>query len=301
MHAPIGPLHLALVTLALNVPSLSVQGSLRFFGNGVNDIDRIKIAIDDPANALPGPPADVGATDFTIEFWMKAKAVENTAPPVACGSNVDWILGNIVLDRDRYNQDRKFGLSIAGGVLVFGVSGDGSGDRTICGATPVLDARWHHVAIQRRRSDGWMWLYVDGQLESQADGPNGDLSYPDDGVPGNFCGGPCTASDPYLVIGAEKHDAGPSYPSYSGWIDELRLSSTLRYATTFAPPRKPHVTDAATVALYHFDEGSGDVVHDVSGAPGGPSPGVRQFGGSPAGPLWSNESPFRRILPFLPR
>ena len=45
--------------------------SLRFFGNGSNDIDRVKIPIDDPATALPGPPIDVGAADFTIEWWMK--------------------------------------------------------------------------------------------------------------------------------------------------------------------------------------------------------------------------------------
>ena len=41
--------------------------SLRFHGNGANDIDRVKIRIDGPE-----VPADVGATDFTIEWWMKA-------------------------------------------------------------------------------------------------------------------------------------------------------------------------------------------------------------------------------------
>jgi len=260
--------------------------ALRFFGNGVNDIDRVKIQIDDPANANPGPPADLGATDFTLEFWMKAQASENNAPTVSCGSNVNWIFGNTVFDRDRYNQDRKFGLSIAGGRFVFGVSGNGTDDRTICGTTNVLDTQWHHVAVQRRRSDGWMWLYVDGRLESQADGPDGDISYPDDAVPGNFCGGPCTNSDPYLVIGAEKHDAGAQFPSYSGWIDEARLSNTLRYFSDFQRPTAPFVTDPSTVALYHFDEGIGDVIADTSGYPGGPSHGVRRFGGNPSGPAW---------------
>lgn len=81
----------------------------RLFGNGVNDIDRVEIRIDDPTNALPGPPVDVGATDFTIEFWIPASRVENTAGPVAGRSNFDWIYGNIVVDRDRSGQDRKFG------------------------------------------------------------------------------------------------------------------------------------------------------------------------------------------------
>ncbi len=287
----------ALLTIGSIWATLSPQPvhagtSLRFHGNGVNDIDRVKIAIDDPANANPGPPADVGATDFTIELWMKASAAENTAAAVACGANINWIYGNILLDRDRYNQDRKFGLSTAGGVLVFGVSGDASGDRTLCGVTDVLDAAWHHVAIERRRSDGRLWLFVDGALEGTVDGPDGDISYPDDGVPGDFCGGPCTNSDPYLVIGAEKHDAGAAFPSYSGWVDEIRISSVLRYAAAFTPPASPFSSDASSLALYHFDEGAGDVIGDVSGAPGGPSDGVRRFGGAPAGPEWSTDTPF---------
>jgi hypothetical protein len=269
--------------------------SLRFFGNGVNDIDRVKIPIDDPANALSGPPADVGATDFTIEFWMRAFASENSAAAVGGGANIDWIYGNILLDRDRYNQDRKFGVSIAGGVVAFGVSGDGTGDYTLVGSTVVLDGAWHHLALQRRRSDGRLEIFVDGALDAVAGGalgPDGDVSYPDDGVPGNFCGGPCTNSDPFLVLGAEKHDAGPAFPSYSGWLDELRLSTTLRYSGGFTPPSAPFASDAATAALYHFDEGGGSAVRDSSGASGGPSDGVRRFGGSPAGPRWSRRTPF---------
>jgi hypothetical protein len=266
--------------------------SLRFHGNGVEDVDRVKIRVDDPATVAPGPPADIGATDFTLEFWMKATAAENQAPAVSCGTNIAWINGNIVVDRDRFDQDRKFGLSIAGGRLVFGVSGDGTGDATICGTSDVLDGLWHHVALQRRRSDGRLWLYLDGALDAQGDGPAGDVSYPDDGVPGSFCGGPCTNSDPFLVIGAEKHDAGPAFPSFSGWIDEMRLSRVLRYPAPFTRPAAPFVPDGSTVALYHFDEGSGDAVTDSSGAPGGPSHGVRRFGGSPPGPDWSADVPW---------
>lgn len=273
--------------------------SLRFFGNGVDDIDRVKIRIDDPATVLPGPAADVGAGDFTIEFWLRGFLAENPAGAIGCGANIDWILGNIVLDRDRYNQGRAFGLSLGAGRLAFGVLNEAFEARTICGGTMVLDGAWHHVALQRRRSDGRLQVFVDGLLDAQADGPGGDVSYPDDGQPGSFCGGPCTNSDPFLVLGAEKHDAGPSFPSFAGWIDELRISTVLRYSGPFPPPTRPFATDPWTAALYPFDEGGGDFVGDVSGAPGGPSHGVRRFGGDPAGPRWSNETPFRR--PFVRR
>ncbi|MCA9664666.1 MAG: LamG domain-containing protein, partial [Myxococcales bacterium] len=271
----------------------SAQTSLRFYGNGTGDIDRVKIRIDDPSNAQPGPPADVGATDFTIELWLRGRLADNSAGAISCGSNINWINGNIVLDRDRYNQGRKYGLSLGAGRLAFGVTDLSQSSRTLCSSASVLDDRWHHVALQRRRADGQMWLYVDGKLEAQSAGPPGDISYPDDGTPGNYCGGPCTGSDPFLVIGAEKHDAGSAYPSFSGFVDELRISTMLRYSgASYVVPSAPFVSDANTAALYHFDEGQGDVIGDSSGAAGGPSDGVRRFGGTPAGPLWSSETPF---------
>lgn len=278
---------------------MALDFAIRFYGHGVSapDLDRIKIPIDDPNNNDPGPPADIGSTDFTLEFWVRGSLAENTAPSITCGNNVNWIYGNILFDRDRFNQDRKFGLSFGNGRVVFGVSGDGTGDLTLCGTSNVLDGSWHHVAVQRRISDGYLWLWVDGVLEASADGPDGDISYPDDGVPGNYCGGPCTNSDPFLVIGAEKHDAGSSYPSFSGFVDEVRLSNVLRYSANFSPPAGPFVTDASTVALYHFNEGPAGpctgTVLDSSGAAGGPSNGQCNYGGSaPAGPVYVTATPF---------
>lgn len=284
------PLVLGVIAgLALPVEAAAASHSLRFFGNGYGDIDRVKIRVDNPTTANePARPADVGAKSFTIEFWMKT-AKGNTAGPQTCGwGNVNWIYGNIVVDRDRYNQGRKFGLSLAAGRLVFGVTNGAGESRTICGDTDLRNGKWHHVAVQRRRSDGMLWIWVDGKLEAKGDGPNGDVSYPDGGVPGNYCGGPCTKSDPFLVIGAEKHDAGSSYPSYHGWLDELRLSDVLRYEAPFTPRRRQFTLDARTAALYHMNEGSGNVVGDARGL----SDGVRKFGGDPAGPVWSSHSPF---------
>lgn len=265
-------------------------GSLRFRGSGVAapDADRVKVRLDDPGTVEPGPPVDVGASDFTIDLWVRGSLAENAAGPVECGANVAWIYGNIVVDRDRYNQDRKFGLSLAAGRPVFGVSGDGTGDVTVCAGAGVLDDAWHHVAVQRRRSDGWIWVFVDGALQAEVDGPDGDVSYPDDGVPGPFCDGPCDGSDPFLVFGAEKHDAGASYPSFSGWLDEVRVSSVLRYDSSFEPPLQPHPLDSDVAALYRFDEGAGTVAADSAGGVAG----ELRVGGDPSGPSWSSSSPF---------
>ena len=80
--------HCAASLLALTglmVSGAAEAGSIRFFGNGANDIDRVKIRIDDPANNNPGPPADIGAGNFTIEFWIKGAAADNTNT-VRCGA-----------------------------------------------------------------------------------------------------------------------------------------------------------------------------------------------------------------------
>ena len=37
------------------------------------------------------------------------------------------------------------------------------------------------------------------------------------------------------MLGAEKHDAGAEFPSFSGWLDELRISNNVRYGGAFTP------------------------------------------------------------------
>lgn len=278
-------------------------GSLRFFGHGGRPGDAF--AFPDRVKIPSAPPAavNVGASDFTIEFFLRATAAENPNGPASCGAGIAWVEGHVLIDRDRFDQGRKWGISLLGGRVAFGVSNDAA-SFTLCGTTDVLDDRWHHVAVDRRASDGRMRVWIDGRLDAQAPGganmPSGDVSYPASAVPGPFCspdGGagsaPCSASDPFLVLGAEKH--GFSGINFSGALDEIRLSNGLRHEAAFAVPSSPYSPDPATAALYHLDETTGDVVADASGRGG---TGTRHFGGTPPpGPIWQADSPF---LPALP-
>jgi hypothetical protein len=225
---------------------------------------------------------------------MKANLADNTAGACSTG-NDNWITGNIIFDRDVFGAGDygDYGISLRGGRLAVGTN-NGAGGIGICGVTNVADGSWHHIAVTRRFSDGQLTLFVDGQIEAQDTGASGNISYQDN-RPTSY-----PNSDPYLVIGAEKHDLDRTlYPSYSGWVDEIRLSNILRYTSNFTRPTQPFAPDANTVALYHFDEGTGDVITDTSGAAGGPSDGVRKYGGSPAGPEWSSETPFSSSLSAL--
>jgi hypothetical protein len=156
----------------------------------------------------------------------------------------------------------------------------------MCGTTSVMDGRWHHIAVTRAIDSGEVVLYVDGRPEATAAGPAGDVSYPDGAVPNPSCNGgqPCTGSDPFLVLGAEKHDAGDEFPSYRGLLDEVRLSTVIRYTGAFTPSTRAFDVDAGTAALYHFDEGTGTVAANATGDAA--SAGELEIGGSVPGPAW---------------
>jgi hypothetical protein len=263
--------------------------ALRFYGHGTDDIDRVKIRIDAPA-----VPADVGV-DFTIEFWMRASAGENGGfANCNAGNGNGWITTNIIIDRDIFGNGDfgDYGIGLGNGRIAFGIDRLGSGE-TICSTTNVADNAWHHIAVTRQSSTGQIRIFVDGILEVTGTGPTGDVSYR------NGRNTIYPNSDPYLVLGAEKHDAGSSFPSYSGYFDELRISNIRRYTANFTRPSAPFATDGNTVALYHFDSGPAGActgtVADSSGAAGGPSNGTCNYGDSgspPAGPVYVNNTPF---------
>jgi len=288
------------------------DNALYFNGTQDPSVDRLKLPVDAPDDDFPGPPADVGYHDFVVEWWMKSEADENNAPAITCGENDNWKLGHILFDRSRAESGAEWGVSIAGGLIAFGVRGEDGSNRTLCSSTMVTDGKWHHIAIQRNRwagiyPDGELWLFVDGQLEGQATGPGWDISYPDDDVPGSSCGvsgsEPCTDSDPFLFIGGSKWD---TRLSFQGWLDDIRFSWWLRYFTDFTPPESPHAIDSKTVALLRFDEDAGEVIHDTSGfthdggLPSGPSEGFLVYGGEPAGPLRTSSYLFKDYQYFIP-
>ncbi|WP_245668940.1 LamG domain-containing protein [Chloroflexus islandicus] len=255
--------------------------SLRFYGSGATDHDRVKIplgSLDSSGRLTTSYPVNVSST-FTIEFWMKATATNNPAP--ACPGG--WYTGNILIDRDVFGAGDygDYGVAICNQRLVVGVS-IGSDDRLLTGATIVTDGQWHHIAITRAES-GQVRLFVDGQPDGVLAGPAGRIDYRLNRTTAY------PASDPFLVLGAEKHDY-PGSRHYNGLLDDLRLSRVVRYTDAFLRPTAPHPVDADTVALYRFDEGVGTVITDS--APGGVSAGeIKPRDGDPT-QHWSTDTPF---------
>lgn len=269
-----------------------VDTSLEFYGAAASPAGRVLMPVDSPSDTRRGPPIDVGGSDdFMIDVWIRALPGANAAPAITCGANANWTQGNIVLDRRR-TGGAGFGVSLAGGRAAFGVTGPALGNLTLCSTTDIADGQWHLITISRNRwdgtqPDGFMWLFIDGVLEASGAGPGGDLSYPDSATASS-------PGDPYLVLGADKYDVGLPF---RGWLDEIRVSNVLRTRASFARPTAPFANDPNTAAVFHLDEGAGDVIFDTSGFGGGPSPARRSVAGSPAGPAWSTENAFTPPLP----
>lgn len=263
-----------IVPLAAGSASAQISThALRFFGTGTNQADRVRIRIDDDASgADASAPCDVGAGGFTLELWVRGYVAVNNSSHAggdAWFSDGRWIDGNIVFDRDIWGgSERDFGVSLAGGVVRFGTGrGDTLQDaeHTIEGNVNVLDGAWHHIALVRDVTLGQLRIHVDGVLDFA--GPTGvsftDLSYPNAGASGQV-----TVHGPFIVLAAEKHDAGVNYPSFNGWLDEVRVWNLARTTGEIASSWNRLVAPATSglVANWRFEEGSGTTVSDTSGA-----------------------------------
>jgi hypothetical protein len=284
----------------------STDFALEYQGNDLVDMDRVKIRIDDPNTDVPGPPADVGQHDFVVEWWMQVDPGDNSAPDISCGPNDNWKLGNILFDRSVADEGSEWGVSIVGGRIAFGVRSEAGENLTLCSTATIDDGEWHHIAIQRNRwegsyQDGQLWLFVDGILEAEAVGPTGNISYPDDAIPGDTCGpegtDPCSDYDPFLVVGACKWE---SCLGFKGVLDDIRFSWWMRYFENFDPPTTPIEQDSYTVGLLRQNEGRGNILYDTGGYRGGTSNGIRYYGGDPAGPVWVYSHLFYDSFQFIP-
>ncbi|MBN8459527.1 MAG: autotransporter-associated beta strand repeat-containing protein [Verrucomicrobia bacterium] len=111
-------------------------------------------------------PLSIGENDFTIAFWMKTTATGGTG---------DWWAGQGLVDAEVGGGHADFGTSLVGNKVAFGI---GNPDLTITSATAVNNDAWHHVAATWNIATGQMKLYVDGVLESSANGARGARTTP---------------------------------------------------------------------------------------------------------------------------
>jgi len=123
-----------------------------------------------------------------------------------------------------------------------GAYNKGDGDYVMLTAETALSLdKWHHLALVNDGS--YFRLFVDGSMAGEE--TSGEV--PD----------PINAA---IVIGAR---LGVSVLYLDGSVDEMRISSIARYNDDFTPQRL-FTLDVDTLALWHFDEGSGSQTVDAA-------------------------------------
>jgi len=182
--------------------------------------------IDDFAFAPDDASLDLGRgveTDFTIEAFFYVNAS-------ASGMRT-------LLEREQYSLKIFFNQGTADGIQL--VIHFENGDLSLF---PVLDLKtgWHHLAVvfdeEANPGIDITAIYLDGSLEATHTDP--DL------------GSVLDSSSPFYI-------GNHSSNTYSGWIEEMRLSSVVRYSTNFTVPGQYFDPDVYTRALWHFDEAPG--------------------------------------------
>jgi len=108
----------------------------------------------------------------------------------------------------------------------------------------LMDGQLHHVAGTYDGTDGTAKLFVDGALVGQSSGAA-------------FVGDP----DSRIQFGCAKEATEAFY----GVLDELRISSVVRYTDDFELPTGQHTKDADTWMLFHLDEGVGSTANSATG------------------------------------
>jgi hypothetical protein len=159
-----------------------------------------------------------GTSPFTIELWFRR---------IADASGViDVIIGN----RNEGFGSGNFVLYTYSSSVEFDYRNDLVANNTL--TTAISNNTWYHFAIVRNGTS--LTLYKDGAV-GQAKTIGSTETFGSSSID--------------LSIGCNTQGTFP----LNGYIDELRISNTARYTTTFTPPTTAFVNDSNTLLLIHAD------------------------------------------------
>lgn len=125
---------------------------------------------------------------------------------------------------------------------------DGTTTTSVYPSITVWEPRWYHIA--------YVWD-VDDSMRVFIDGVQHDAVAPCPPVHGGVQS---------IVLGSGADNLlDTRFETFRGTIDEVRISMTPRYTENFSPQSAPYQPDQYTLALWHFDDGSGLVATDATG------------------------------------
>jgi hypothetical protein len=115
---------------------------------------------------------------------------------------------------------------------------------TVRGTTEITPGSWHHAAGVFDGTE--IRLYLDGVLQG-TEAYTGTIAYTDQPI--GF-GWPCWSGNCSFL---------------DGGIDEVRITDSVKYTTTFTPEFEHGTPSVDIVGLWHMNEGSGTTLFDIGG------------------------------------
>ncbi len=222
------------------VVSFSILLVFVFFSPAANAQWGTALSFDGVSGQYPITPVfDTRTDNFTLEawvYWQGANTSGNGQFIVANGSNAGGGKGYSLA----LFYQNPYPLGFLFNNLAWAQSSP---------AVNLPMNTWVHVALVRE--SGIVSLYENGN----------QIPYTGDG--GSF---PNTTA-PQSPVGSFRIGGDSTSYKFKGYIDEVRFSSIARYSgSTYTVPTDTFSLDANTIALYHFDEGSGTSASDATGS-----------------------------------
>jgi hypothetical protein len=225
------------------------------FGNALY-FDGIGDYVEVPDDSTIAPPS------ITVEAWVKSNAPVGT---------FKYIISKYYTLAPGGYSSYAFYTGGTGG-LYFYVGTTGGTKISGNAGTGVWDGNWHHIAGTYDDNTEVLQFYVDGQRITNIDtGTTINIVY-DSGK---------------LYFGNYRPVWLP-YDSFKGYIDEVRISNTVKYtAASFTPPTQPFdENELNTMGLWHFDESVGTIAYDSSGNENNGNINSAVW----AGPIWTSDA-----------
>jgi hypothetical protein len=221
-------------------------GNSLFFNDG-NDY----VEVSDDASIAP--------PSITVEAWVKGTA------PIG---PYKYIISKFYTLKDGSWSSYAFYTGGSGG-LQFYIGGEASYRISADAGTSIWDSKWHHIVGTYDDVTDILQFYVDGSFISNSVGGSASAIAYDTGK---------------LFFGTYRPSWG--YGSFTGYIDEVRISNLVRYSAPFTAPDSAFSVDANTMGLWHFDESFGSTAYDSSTY----SNNGAISGAKWAGPVWTTDA-----------
>ncbi len=180
----------------------------------------------------------LNATNLTVEAWVYARSFAAGGPP-------DW--AKVIVAKGWEHNDGFYALQVDGGKPQAVVIIDNTKHHATSQTQLELN-RWYFLAMTYDGDN--LAVYVDGELKNRGTGIGKELP----------------TNDNNLTIGRQYSIYGTAQYFWDGLIDEVRIENRALSESEIASDNLAGelTVDANTMALWHFNEGSGIWAHDSS-------------------------------------